>query len=456
MSYRDYFKGKKITVMGIDPEGRGVQDVAFLAKYGALVTATDLKTKDELSDSLSGLEKYKNIRYVLGEHKIEDFVSVDLIIRAASTPPGSRYLKLAIENKIDIETDETLFLKLAPKIIFIGVTGTRGKSTVTHLIHHILSSVGKKVHLAGNVRGVATLPLLDVVSEGDFIVFELDSWKLQQFGENKLSPHIAVFTTFLPDHMNYYKDMQQYFDDKANIFKFQTENDTLIITKQAKTAIEKYYHGDIKSNQVVVSPMETGNKILLGDHNKENAACAAEAVRRLGVSDYDINKAIASFGGIEGRLQFVREVNGVKIYNDNNATTPDATIVALRALGSPSTPSTGSGQESSGKNKNIVLILGGSDKGLDMSELISEIPRHCKAVILFKEKGTDKIAKDVKNLSNVLVHEEDGIGACVKKAMSVARSGDTLLYSPAFASFGKYFKNEHDRGYQFMKIVESL
>ena len=166
---------------------------------------------------------------------------------------------------------------------------------------------------------------------------------------------------------------------------------------------------------------------------------AIEVVRILNIDENIIKKAVERFDGVTVRLQFVKEVKGVKIYNDNSATTPDATIAALAALGS-----------------DIVLIMGGFDKGLDMKSLISEIPKHCKAVVLFKENGTDRILGDVKKLNGVDVYEEESLVDCVNKAISITQLGDTLLYSPAFASFGKHFRNEYDRSDQFMKIVENL
>src|SRR3989304_2618044 len=157
-------KGKKITVMGINPEGRGVQDAEFLARYGAKVVATDTKNEKDLKESIIRLKKYKNISFVLGGHRSRDFKNKDLIIRAAGAPPDSIYLKEAKKNGIEIKTDETLFLKLAPKIILVGVTGTKGKSTVTHLIYEVLKQAKRRVFLAGNVRGQAALPLLEKVN----------------------------------------------------------------------------------------------------------------------------------------------------------------------------------------------------------------------------------------------------------------------------------------------------
>src|SRR3989344_8267606 len=207
--FEQYFKGKKITVMGLGLLGRGVGDVAFLAECGAELIVTDLKTKEQLKESLEKLAKFKGIKYVLGEHRLEDFRNRDFILKAAGVPLDSVYIEEAKKNNIPVEMSAALFAKFSGLPI-IGVTGTRGKSTVTHLIAHILESAGKRVILGGNVRGVSNLQLLKEINppagRADVAVLELDSWQLQGFGEAKISPHISAFTNFMQDHLNYYKN----------------------------------------------------------------------------------------------------------------------------------------------------------------------------------------------------------------------------------------------------------
>ena len=226
IDYKRYFKNKKITVMGLGLLGRGIGVVKFLAEQGVKLTVTDLKNKKELKLALDKLKKFKNIKYVLGEHKLDDFKNRDLIIRAANVPLDSVYIKEAQKNNIPIEMDASLFARLSLATI-IGITGTRGKSTVTKIIYNSLkkhSLKNRNVFLGGNIKGIATLPLLKKAKKGDFVILELDSWQLQGFGDLEISPHISVFTNFMSDHLNYYKgDMQHYFDDKANIFKYQIE-----------------------------------------------------------------------------------------------------------------------------------------------------------------------------------------------------------------------------------------
>ena len=176
--FKQYFQNKKITVMGLGLLGRGVGDAVFLVECGAKLTVTDLKPSIALRPSLQKLRKFKNIKYVLGKHKLKDFQTADLILKAAGVPLDSIYIKEAKKNKIPIEMSATLFVKLS-SIPIIAVTGTRGKSTVTHLIAHILKSVGKKVILGGNVRGVSNLQLLK--QNAELAVLELDSSQLQLF-----------------------------------------------------------------------------------------------------------------------------------------------------------------------------------------------------------------------------------------------------------------------------------
>ena len=212
--FRDYFKDKKVTVVGLGLLGKRLGDIAFLSEFGAKVLVTDLKTAKELAPSIAKLKKYKNIEYVLGKHRMEDFENRNFVLKGQGVPLDSSYITHARKQGIPIEMDESLFVKLAPDVKIIGVTGTRGKSTTTVLIYEILKQAynspsiklgGKKpsVFLGGNIKGTAALPLLEVVKVGDTVVFELSSWQLQGFGEAGISPHISIFTNFMPDHMNY-------------------------------------------------------------------------------------------------------------------------------------------------------------------------------------------------------------------------------------------------------------
>lgn len=429
--------------MGLGLLGRGIGDTAFLAECGADLIVTDLKSAEELASSVEKLRAFSNITFVLGEHRLQDFQGRDFILKAAGVPLDSIYIEEARRHNIPIEMSTALFASLTPATI-VGITGTRGKSTVTHLLHSVLEQAyqGSKTHifLGGNVRDVSTLPFLSQTKKGDIAVLELDSWQLQGFADKKISPHISIFTTFLPDHQNYYKnDIAQYFKDKAGIFSFQLPNDILIVGSQVA---EQSLFKDIESsiNSVVKKvdssdfPKDWSVK-MLGEHNKYNACLALAAARALEVKDEISKDVIASFTGVPGRLEFIKEVRSVRFYNDTNATTPDATLVALEALGT---------------NKNIVLIMGGADKNLDMTMLLEKIPTRTKSVVLLSGTGTDRIKKWLPESEVVSTMNE-----AVTQALKNTSPGDIVLLSPAFASFG-LFKNEFDRGEQFNASITLL
>ncbi|MFA6076489.1 MAG: UDP-N-acetylmuramoyl-L-alanine--D-glutamate ligase [Candidatus Paceibacterota bacterium] len=454
--FKQFFKDKKVTVMGLGLLGKRLGDIAFLVECGAKVLVTDLKTAEELAPSIKKLRKYNlprlgkagNIQYVLGGHRLEDFEDKDFILKGQGVALDSPYILHARSRGIPIEMDESLFAKLAPKVKIIGITGTRGKSTTTILIYEILSAFAKasarqrkfgNVYLGGNIRGTAALPLLKKVKDGDFVVFELSSWQLQGFGEALISPHISVFTNFMSDHMNYYgsttlttgKAMERYFADKAYIYKFQNENDFLILGPNMKDKIE-----DAKSRTINadISTIPVNWKIKLpGKHNLENIACALEVAKLLEIPEKIVKKVIENFKAIEGRLELVKDIRGIKIYNDTNSTTPEATITALYSFGTK-----------------VILIMGGMDKGLGVSDLNEVLPDKTKNIFLIPGSGSDKI-----NNPKIKIEKVASLEEAISSAMKIAKRGDVILFSPSFASFNM-FKNEYDRGEKFMQIVKNL
>lgn len=408
------FKDKKITVMGLGLLGRALGDAKFLAEQGAELIVTDLKDAEALSSSLKALSSFPNITYRLGGHDVTDFQDRDYILKAAGVPQDSPYIAEARKNHIPIKMSASWFAEISG-IPTVGVTGTRGKTTVTYMLYDIMLAAGMEVLLGGNIRGVSTLALLPQVTPQSIGLFELDSWQCQGFGEDKRSPNVAVFTTFMPDHMNYYKnDMQGYLLDKAQIFIHQQPEDTFVVSEQVLPQLGKYAHAS--RAHVSVARAGTLELSVPGEHNQLNAACALAAARALGIDDDIAFAALKNFKGVPGRLELVREYNGIKIYNDTTATTPDATLAALDALGTAHT----------------ILIMGGADKGLDMSKLEARLPELKK-----------------------VVRVEQGLKEALTEALAAATAGDIILFSPAYASFGM-FKNEYDRGDQFNALVHAL
>jgi len=428
-------KGKKITIMGLGVLGRGIGLAQFLVEQGVDLIVTDLKTKKQLKPALEQLKKFRNIKYILGKHRLVDFRDKDMVIKAASVPFDSKYIKEAIKNKIPVEMDSSLFAKLTQAKI-IGITGTRGKSTVTDIIYQILKKEYSQgnVFLGGNVKGIATLPFLKKIRKNDIIVLELDSWQLQGFGDSKISPDISVMTNFLRDHMNYYKnDMIRYFNDKANIFKYQDKNDYLIISPQAKKQIQKRFKGKIKS-KVIISQNKKWLTKLPGQHNQDNINLAVKVLKLFKIKDSVIQKYLKNYSGLPGRTELVRKFKGIEYYNDTNATSPEATIAAIKSMGN-----------------NIILIAGGNDKELKYKEMVQVIEKKVKTLVLIKGTATNKII----NLMGYSVETVDNMKDAVKKANKFAKKGDIVLMSPGAASFG-VFKNEYDRGDQFRELIKGL
>lgn len=435
MTPHDFFNGKKVTLMGLGLLGRGVGDARFMAMCGAKVLITDMKTEEQLHDSVAQLEGIEGITFHLEGHREEDFTHTDMVIKSAGVPLASPYIQKAKEANVPVYMSTALAARFArdADATVVGITGTRGKSTVTQMISHTLNSVGRTVLLGGNVRGVSTLELVPKMTVDTFLVLELDSWQLQGFGDLQISPQVSVFTNLMPDHQNYYPDMDTYFADKANIFKYQKEGDVLLCGTGIEAKIQQT-HPPVAPR--VPKPLVDSWVLKVpGEHNRENASLAREALSALGLSDSDITQSLESFEAVEGRLQLVRELNGVQIYNDNNATTPEATIVALKALA---------------KEKNIILIMGGADKNLDMSKLLYEITKTCKRVILLAGTGTEHVTPFMQDYSIF-----DSLEGAVREAVQSASQGDIVLFSPAFASFGM-FTNEYERNDKLLQIIKNI
>lgn len=465
MTADSLFKNKRITVFGLGLNMGGVGTVQYLATHGAReIIVTDMKSREELKASLEKLSSYKNITYVLGQHRREDFTEVDMVIKNPIIPWTNEYIQLAKEHGVAVEMDSSLFFLLC-KAPIIGVTGSKGKTTTASLIAHILETAEKKVLRVG-ISQVGVLGVLDRITEGQVVVFELSSWRLSALTHLKRSPHIAVVTNIFPDHLNYYKTMSAYADDKKNIFRFQKANDVVITDFDNQlsrdmmqdapgsvlfASVHKPIDGDgawLSDETLFVS--EQGKESVLlpasevplkGAHNISNVLLAALATLSFGITLRDVRAAIKSFSGIPHRLEKIAEKNGVAYYNDTAATIPDAAIVALRSFSEP-----------------VILIAGGSDKRLDFMLFAEEILARPKGLILFRGEGTEKIIQAIRKLLPESEKERpfevvESMEKAVELASRSAEPGDVVLLSPGAASFG-LFKNEFDRGEQFRKAVE--
>jgi len=461
-----WFKGKRITVFGIGLLGGGVGTIRYLAEQGAEIIATDLKTKEKLQDSLDKLKDIKNITYVLGQHRREDFIDADMVIKTPSCPWTNEHVKLALSNKIPVETDASLFLQLCRAPV-VGVTGTKGKTTTARMIYHILKK-GPRTPVLFGVENISVLDRLHYVKKDSIVVFELSSWRLSALKYCKISPHISVFTNIFADHLNYYKTMESYLEDKKHIFLYQKAKDfyiyncedemlrgvedevpSTVITVGTKRKTDGrgvfvengviYYNDGVDAKKFIdVEGLNT-----LGRHNLNNLMLSIGAARAAGLTLEDIEEAIPDIPPIAHRLEFIRTVDGVKYYNDTAATNPGAAIAGIQTFDGP-----------------VVLLAGGADKNLPVGDFPRIIRDQTKAVVFFAGEGSDKIISALRKIlpedqKNRTMEIVDSMDDALAYAQSVSEAGDTVLLSPGAASFG-VFTNEFDRGNQFRAKVKEM
>lgn len=426
------FKNKKIAVIGKGIEG--LSSAEFLKKQGADVTILDKKQGENY---LEGLEKY------------------DLVVRS----PGVRVEELEkYVSKEKITSQTKLFFDLCPCPI-IGVTGTKGKGTTSSLIYEMLKKDGKGAYLGGNI-GVPPFEFLDRLNKDSIVVLELSSFQLLDIHK---SPHIAVMLMITSEHLDYHPDVLDYVSSKRNILRFQTSKDFAILNRDFPASNEsdvetkgKVYQFSRErevsegsfalGNQIIlrangreIPVFDTRELILRGNHNHENVCAAVMASYLAGVSLKSIQNVLADFKGLEHRLEFVDQVNGVEYYDDSFSTTPETAIAAIESFSEPE-----------------ILILGGSSKKSNFEELGQLISGkgNIKAIIGIGEEWP-RIKKHIKSGSIVMIEGAKDMSTIVAAAAKVALPGDIVLLSPACASFDM-FKNYKDRGEQFKKEVQLL
>jgi len=460
-------KNRRITIMGLGLNQGGLGVARFLAKAGAKILVTDLKTEEELGPSLKKLKGF-DIKYILGRHREEDFINTDMVIQNPAVPHNSKYLEIAQNQRIPIETDLGLFFQFCPSKNIIAVAGTKGKSTVSQLIYHIFKEAQKDTILAGNI-GISVLDILEKINPQTWVILEISTWQMEGIKDRKFKPHTAVLTNILPDHLDRYSNFEKYAQAEKLIFKYQHPNDNLVVnfdnkeTHRAKretnskvywfSAKEKIEPGCCLENDKLVFQLgeykmafaKISDLPLPGPHNLENILAASTVGFIHNIPGEIILKALKNFPGIPYRLEFIEEFKGIKFYNDTCATTPEATLAAL---------------ESFSKHP-IILILGGKDKKLNYGNFGIAIGKNknIKRIILLQHPAYDASLKILsalkKHLDSEKIIQISNLKVGVEIALQQAKANDLILLSPAAASFGM-FKNEFDRGDQFNKIVKNL
>lgn len=437
------FKNKKVTVIGLGLHGGGLGTAKFFVEAGAKVLVTDLRSRQELKDSLVKLADLP-IKYVLNQHRPEDFINTDLVIKNPAVPDNSKYLALARSHKIPIETDVGIFFELCPAPI-IGVTGSKGKSTVTSLIGKLLAKKYSQVIVAGNIRS-SVLRKLKKIDKKTLVVLELSSWQLAGLRAHRKSPHCAVVTNILPDHLNRYQSINEYINDKKEIFRWQKKKDYLILNEA--DPVVKEFASEAKAEVLSYGEKSQAEEFqqikdkikLKGRHNLSNALAAVAVAKLYKLSDKTILKVLSKFNELEGRLETVKTVEEVEYINDTTATIPEATLAALDSLP---------------PDKKIILIAGGNDKKLKFEDLSQAIKRRVKSLILLSGTATEKLQAALSDSRLEIVGPLDNMAEAVQQAKERAEAGDIVLLSPAATSFGM-FKHEFERGQAFAQAVEEL
>lgn len=436
--------------MGLGILGGGVATARFLAKQGADLTVTDMKSREFLEPSLKKLQDFPNIKFVLGEHKEEDFLHNEIIVVNPDVPVENKFVRLARENGKKIENELSLFFKNCKSENTIGITGTRGKTTTTNWTAHLLWA-----RIVGNSPENPFLGSGVESAQDENLVLEMPSFQLELLGEYvedegyKLSPHIAVITNLYRDHLNRHKTMEGYAKAKSNIFKFQNENDFLILNKE-----NEWTDFFLKQNpraQVVLVSKEDKYEFLdgeefarnWGEHNLTNLLFGIVVARILGIDESLIKERISSLTQIKFRQEKIYDRDGLEIYNDTSATSPEGTMVAVERFR---------------QYTNLVLIAGGTDRDLEYGAWANVVRKYVRPenLILIAGSATEKMKKE---LSFDSYNEHDTLEECMAEAVAKAReSGSTknvILFSPGAKSFEK-FKNEFDRGEQFNLIVNKI
>lgn len=431
------FKDKRVLIVGLGLLGGGVGLAKFFCNLGAQVIVTDAKKNEELLPSIVLLKEYP-VKYILGKHRMEDFVKADFIFKGPSVPWTLPGIIEAEKKGIPVEMEASFFASLCQATI-IGITGTRGKSTVAMMVYEILKNNLKNVYLGGNVSHVSTINLLNQVVKESFVVMELSSWALSGFHRKKISPHIAIFTNFFPDHLNYYKNMNDYLYDKKAIYLYQKPEDYLILN-------ESLLQFNIKSKSKMVFYKATDfpyeSKYIKGKHNNENAAAAFRVAEVLRLDRGHAGVVIKQFKGLPFRQEIIGQKEKVVFINDSTSTTPVATIAAIETF----------------SDRPIYLILGGNAKNLPLNTLINQLIK-VKKIILLKGLLTNGILPILrKKYSDKLSLVYDDLERATQEAYRLAKNANEeayVLFSPGATSFSM-FKNEFDRGESFTAQVKKI
>ena len=456
--FNEYIRFRKVAVIGLGVSNMPLLE--YLYEKKAQVTVFDERTMDEIpSETINKINTYE-FSYSFGKNCLEKLNGFNIIFRSPSCLPTRTELQKEAERGAIVTTEVEMLMEMCPCKI-VGVTGSDGKTTTTSLINAILKKAGYKTFLGGNI-GTPLFTKLPEMEPNDIVVLELSSFQLMNM---HISPDIAIITNITPNHLNIHKDYQEYIDAKKCIFKNQNEKGILIlnydndITREcAKEANGNvvFFSSKVKldngfivdgniikecNDKVRKHILNTDEVILRGNHNFQNIATALAATKTLVDTDIAV-QAIKEFKPVEHRIEFVKEIDGVKWYNDSASSSPTRTISGINAF-----------------KENIILIAGGYDKNLEYEPLAKPVVDKVSTLILIGQTA-EKIYDVVKNESEkenkkINIYMCDTLEQTIEIAKKSAKKGDVVLFSPASASFDM-FKNFADRGHKFKDLVNKI
>jgi len=457
------FAGKRITIMGLGYFGGTIGLARYLVSQGAQVTVTDLKSTQDLEDSVAALEGLP-VHFVLGRHEHADFTDVDCVFASPAVREDSPYLVAARSRGVPIDTEMNLFMRLCRGSV-IGVTGSNGKTTTTSLIGAILRTANPRTQVGGNI-GRSLLPEVASIEPGDPVVLELSSFQLADLAAVGRSPHIALLLNLSPNHLDRHGSMEQYLAAKSQIFAYQRPEDIALLNAddpRLQPVVRglrsqcRFFSCDrmvddgacLDGDRLLIAHAGRRSEVcrlqdvtLHGRHNVANVLAAVAAADAWGVPLEVMRAAIRVFAGVEHRLERVRDCAGVSFYNDSIATSPTATLAALAAIQQP-----------------IWLIAGGYDKGLSFQALGEVVMQRVKGVCLIGTTA-QQIARAIETARRpgqdlpIITFCRD-LPDAVRVAADAATPGDVVLLSPACASYDQ-FRNFVERGRLFKQLVSAL
>lgn len=455
--FKEELRGKRVAVLGIGVSNQPL--IRYIVKLGAVVTACDRKGREQIGEVCNEFESM-GVKLKLGEDYLDGLTGFDMIFRSPSLRPDLPGLIDAKDNGTYVTSEIEEFMKYCRGTV-IGVTGSDGKTTTTTLIYNMIKEEGYKAWLGGNI-GIPLFDKLDEISEKDIVVLELSSFQLMDMD---VSPHIAVITNLSPNHLDIHKSMKEYIDSKKSIYRHQKPDDILILNddNDITKGMEHEALGNVRlfsrQREVSSGAYLKGEYLVLTDNGEEHVICNMNEVKLLGLHNIEnmltacsavadlcsidsMRKTATTFTGVEHRMEYVRDVDGVKYYNDAIATSPTRAAAGLNAF-----------------QQKVILIAGGYDKNIPFDELAKTGVHKVKLLILVGATA-DKI-EDAFNAEM----ERSGIripivhGSSLEDAVNIARregrKGDIVTLSPACASFDM-FRNFEEKGNKFKEIVNKL